>query len=223
MADYVSRKIKTIFLAGLLTIIPVLITIILLVYLFNIFEKILAHPVTMVLRLIGLQQLVGYHISGLLGLGLLVIISFFLGLVVTNVIGKKAIAIVEKILSRVPLVWNIYCASKQLIESATSIRKKYLQQVVLIEYPRLGSYTIGFITSDAEGEIHDILQRDVLNVYIPTPPNPVTGMLVIVPREEVVPLVMSIEDGFKLIFSLGMVMPRYPGHLGKSLNSVENR
>jgi uncharacterized membrane protein len=217
MAEYFSRKVKTIFLAGLLIIVPVLITIILLVFLFNFFERILVRPVILLLHLIGLPKLSSYPIAGLLGLGLLMITSFILGLVVTNMVGRKVIALGEKILSKVPLVWNIYYASKQIMESTASMSKKAFQQIVLVEYPRLGSYTIGFITSDARGEIHDKIHRDVLNVYIPTPPNPITGMLVIVPREDIIPLSMSIEDGIKLIFSLGMVMPRYPGHFRKYL------
>jgi len=216
MAEKLIKKIRNIFVAGFLVIVPIFITISLLVFIFNIFEKILARPVSLVLQLIGLSQLNGYHIPGLLGLVCLVIISFLLGLIVANVIGKKLLTLGEKILSKVPLVWNIYYASKQLMESTVSMSsRKSLQQVVIIEYPRLGMYAIGFVTSDARGEIHDITQKDVVNVFVPTTPNPTSGMLVMIPREQITPLSMSIEDGIKLIVSGGMVVPRHPEHLRK--------
>jgi uncharacterized membrane protein len=219
MAEKLIKKIRNIFVAGFLVILPAFITISLLVFIFNIFEKILARPVSLVLHLLGLSQLNGYHIPGLLGLCCLAIVSFLLGLIVANVIGKKIIALGEKILSKVPLVWNIYYACKQLMESTVSMSsRESLQQVVLIEYPRLGMYVIGFITSDVRGEIHDITQKDVLNVFVPTTPNPTSGMLVMVPREQITPLSMSIEDGIKLIVSGGMVVPRYPEHLGKQIS-----
>ena len=219
MAERFIKKIRNIFVAGFLVILPALITVSLLVFIFNIFEKTLARPVSLVLHLMGLSWLNGYHIPGFLGLGCLVSISFLVGLVVTNVIGKKFIALGEKILSKVPLVWNIYYASKQLMESTVSMsNRECLHQVVMIEYPRLGMYAIGFITSDARGEIHDITQKEVLNVFIPTTPNPTSGMLIIVPREQIIPLSMSIEDGIKLIVSGGMVVPRCcPEHLKKQL------
>jgi len=216
MAENFFRKLRNIFVAGFLVILPVLITIFLVVFIFNTFERLLARPVSFGLKLLGLSQFIGYHIPGLLGLAALAIISFFLGLAVTNVIGKKFIALGEKILSKVPLVWNIYYASKQLMESTVSMRnRKSLQQVVLVEYPRRGMYVIGFITSDARGEIQDVTQKEVLNVFVPTTPNPTSGMLIMVPREDVTPLSMSIEDGIKLIVSGGMVTPLPPEHLRK--------
>jgi len=217
MAEKLIKKIRNIFVAGFLVIVPIFITISLLVFIFNMFEKILARPVSLVLQLVGLSQLKGYHIPGLLGLGCLVIVSFLLGLFVANVIGKKFITLGEKILSKVPLVWNIYYASKQLMESTVSMsNRKSLQQVVLIEYPRLGMWVIGFVTSDARGEIHDLTQKDVLNIFIPTTPNPTSGMLIMASRDQIIPLSMSIEDGIKLIVSGGMLVPRRPEHLKKT-------
>ena len=216
MAEKFIKKIRNIFVAGILVIVPIFITISVLIFIFNIFEKILARPVSLALHLMGLSWLNSYHIPGFLGLCCLVIAALLLGLLVTNVIGKKCISLGEKILRKVPLVWNIYYASKQLMESTISMsNRKSLQQVVLVEYPRLGMYAIGFVTSDGRGEIHDLTQKEVLNVFIPTTPNPTSGMLVMVSRDQIIPLSMSIEDGIKLIVSGGMVVPRYPQHLKK--------
>ncbi|MEW5803259.1 MAG: DUF502 domain-containing protein [bacterium] len=216
MTEKLIRKMRNTFVAGFLVIVPIFVTISLLVFIFNIFERILARPVSFALQLLGLSQLKSYHIPGLLGLCCLVTACFILGLIVANVIGKKFLTLAEKFLSKVPLVWNIYYASKQIMESTVSMsNRKFLQQVVLIEYPRHEMYVIGFVTSDARGEIHDLIQKEVLNIFIPTTPNPTSGMLVMVPRDQIISLSMSIEDAIKLIVSGGMVVPQRPEHLKK--------
>lgn len=223
MYEKISRKIRNIFVAGFLVILPLIITVSLLVFIFNLFEKILARPVSFVLQLLGLSQLIGYHLPGLLGFSVLIIICFLLGLIVTNVLGKKTITLGEKILSKVPLVWNIYYASKQLMESTISMSsRKSLRQVVLVEYPRRGLYTLGFITSDAKGEVQDITEEELINIFIPTTPNPTSGMLIMVPSQDLIPLSMSIEDGIKLIVSGGMLVPGYPGHLKKTKEETDS-
>lgn len=216
MTENIHRKISNIFLTGFLFILPIFITIILLVFIFNVFEGILARPVAAILRLIGLPQLIGYHLPGLLGLSFIIVLSFLLGLIVTNVIGKKLVILGEKILSKVPLVWNIYYASKQIMESFSKGNRKYLQQVVLVEYPRKGIYTVGFITSEARGEIQNLTQKEVINIFVPTTPNPTSGVLIMVPHDEVIPLSMTVEDGIKLVVSGGMVVPHYPDRLKTS-------
>jgi uncharacterized membrane protein len=222
MIENVRRKLRNIFLTGFLVLLPIIITFSILVFVFNIFEGILTRPVAAILRIIGLPQLIGYHIPGLLGLGLLITLSFLLGLFVTNVIGKKIITIGEKILSKVPLVWNIYYASKQIMESFSMGGRKSLQQVVLVEYPRKGLYTVGFVTSDARGEVQDVTENEVLNIFIPTTPNPTSGMLVMVPREDVILLSMTVEDGIKLVVSGGMVAPHSPYRLKAAAHTDES-
>lgn len=220
MIDHFYRKLRNTILTGFFVLLPILITIASIVFIFNLFEKMLARPVSAILKLIGLPTLINYHIPGILGLGLLIIFSLLLGLIVKNVVGRKTIIMGEKILSKVPLVWNIYYASKQIMESF-SIGSKYLQKVVLIEYPRKGLYTIGFITSEAKNEIQDVTKEDVINVFVPTTPNPTSGLLVMVPREDIIYLSMSIEDGIKLVVSGGMVVPnngRSNLNSGSSLN-----
>jgi len=216
MAENIHRKIRNIFFTGFLVILPIFITIFFLILIFNVFEGILARPVAAVLRLIGLPQLIGYHLPGLLGLSFIIVLSFFLGLIVSNVIGKKLVILGEKILSKVPLVWNIYYASKQIMESFSKGNRKYFQQVVLVEYPRKGIYTVGFITSEARGEIQNLTQKEVVNIFVPTTPNPTSGVLIMVPHDELIPLSMTVEDGIKLVVSGGMVVPHYPDRLKSS-------
>ena len=186
---------------------PILITILLVSFLFRIFDNFLNRPFSYILKTIGLPQLIGYHLPGFLGLFTLVIITFIIGLIVTNVIGKKIIYWGEYFLKKVPLVWNIYYSSKQLLESISAVNQKAFKQVVLLEYPRSGIYTIGFLSSEDKGQIQNVTKKEMVNVFVPTTPNPTSGLFVIVPKEDIIPLSMSIEEGIKLVVSAGMVAP----------------
>ncbi len=198
------------FLAGLLIILPVFITILMIRFFYGLFEKLFERPTTFLLNLIGLPSLIRYHLSGILGLLLILLITYITGLILTNVIGKKTIYLGERLLSKVPLIWSIYHASKQLMESISISGKKAFRQVVLVEYPRKGIYTIGFLTSDARGEVQMVTKHETVNIFIPTTPNPTSGMLIIVPKKDIIPLSMSVQEGVKVVVSGGMVVPPLP-------------
>jgi len=206
------------FLTGLLVILPAFITILMVRFSFGLFQNLFAGPFAFISKLIGFPAKVTYYLSGILGLLSLLIITYFTGLIITNVIGRKTIQLGEKLLSKVPLVWNIYHSSKQLMESISVSGKQAFRQVVLVEYPRKGIYTIGFLTSDARGEIQMITEKDTVNIFVPTTPNPTSGVLIIVPQEDLIPLSMSIEEGIKVVVSGGMVVPPLPK---KTRNLVE--
>ncbi|MBN2372539.1 DUF502 domain-containing protein [bacterium] len=205
--EYLRHHLRNKFLAGLLLVLPIFITIFLIRFVFGLFEKIFAKPSAAIFKVIGFPKLTTYHLPGILGLISLILITYFVGLIVTNVIGKKTIKAAEKMLSKIPLIWSIYNSSKQIMESLSISGKKAFRQVVLVEYPRKGIYTIGFLTSDAQGEIQMVTKQETVNIFIPTTPNPTSGMLIIVPKEDLIPLSMTIEDGIKAIMSGGMVTP----------------
>jgi uncharacterized membrane protein len=106
-----------------------------------------------------------------------------------------------------PIVRHIYGALKQVFESVLAQKKGAFRQVVLVEYPRRGAWVIGFVTSTSTGEIQNHFEEETLNVFVPTTPNPTSGFLLFVPREDLVPLHMSIEEGLKLVVSGGIVTP----------------
>lgn len=201
------QKVQTTFLTGFLTLIPLLITIVLLSFLFNIFDQFLNKPFSYLFRLIGFPQLIGYHLPGFIGFLVLIFLTFFIGLIIKNVIGKKTIFWVERLLSKLPLIWNIYHSSKQILEAISTSGKAAFQQVVLIEYPRKGIFTIGFLSSETKGEIQSVTKKDMVNVFLPTTPNPTSGFLLMVPKEDIIILSMNIEEGIKLVVSGGMVAP----------------
>jgi uncharacterized membrane protein len=127
-----------------------------------------------------------------------------------NYIGRKAIRIVDQLMFRVPLLNKIYGTVKQVNEAFSTGKKSSFKQVVLVEYPRRGLYSIGFITSDEHPEASAKLGRKVLGVFVPTTPNPTGGFLLVVPETDVILLDMSVADGIKYIISLGAIVPHYP-------------
>jgi len=198
---------RNIFLAGLLAILPVSITYILLAFVFQKADK-LSQP--LVHRLLEVVSANGHleikYIPGL-GVAVSILIIFLVGLFVTNVLGKRLIAMLERILHRIPLVSNIYTASKQFLEALSLSSQGNFSRVVLVEYPRRGVYSVGFVTGESKGEIQARTEKRMLNLFIPTTPNPTSGMLIMVPAEEIIPLEMTVEEGIKLVVSGGMIVP----------------
>jgi uncharacterized membrane protein len=202
----IRHKLRNIFIAGLLTILPMLVTYFMLAFLFKRIDLI-SQP--LVQRLLAYLPLSGYQIGYIPGLGiaLTLIIVFLVGLVVTNVIGRKLIGLGERILNKIPLVSNIYGASKQFLQAISLSGQDTFSKVVLVEYPRKGIYSVGFITCNSMGEPQQVTSEEVINIFIPTTPNPTSGMFIMVPKDDVIPLAMTVEEGIKLVVSGGMVSP----------------
>lgn len=147
-----------------------------------------------------------FHIPGL-GVILTFVFIFIVGLITANFVGKRLLYGIELLFSRIPLVRTVYMGAKEIVQTFVLDRPSQFRQVVLVEYPRKGVYCIGFITGSPRGEIVTKLAGDFLNIFVPTTPNPTSGFYILVPREEVIPLSITIEDAFKLIMSAGMSMP----------------
>jgi uncharacterized membrane protein len=134
------------------------------------------------------------------------------GLLARNYIGKRMIEWVDEGLLHVPLLNKIYSATKQVNAALTSGNKTAFKTVVLVEFPRAGSYSIGFLTSEQHDEVQRKLKEKAVCVFVPTTPNPTGGFLIIVPEDKVIKLDMSVADGIKYIISLGAIAPEFaPG------------
>jgi uncharacterized membrane protein len=127
-----------------------------------------------------------------------------------NYLGRQMIRTVDQLMFRVPLLNKIYGTVKQVNEAFSSGKKSSFKQVVLVEYPRHGLYSVGFITSDDHPEASARLGRKVVGVFVPTTPNPTGGFLLVVPETDVILLDMSVAEGIKYIISLGAIVPHYP-------------
>ncbi len=152
------------------------------------------------------ENLVGYAIPGL-GVLLSILVVMFTGLLAANLFGRKLVGFWEGLLSHVPLVRSIYSGAKQLAETMFSESGESFRKVLLVEFPRRGLWTLAFLTGTDQGEVQTKTGNDVINVYIPTTPNPTGGYFVMVPREDVQELDMSVDDGLKMLMSMGAVVP----------------
>lgn len=152
------------------------------------------------------ESMLGFSIPGL-GAVLTLLIVLLTGLVVANIFGRKLVAMWERTLSRIPLVRSIYSAVKQIAETMFADNGQSFRKVLLVEFPRRGLWTLAFLTSTDRGEAQLKTGHDVINVYIPTTPNPTGGYFVMVPREDVQELDMSVDDGLKMLLSMGAVVP----------------
>jgi len=140
---------------------------------------------------------------------IIVIISFIylIGIFARYLFIRKIIGLVDRILYQIPIFNKIYTTLKQISNAFWGKKSTIFKQVVLVQYPRKGLYTMGFLTLKAEGQIQNITKESVCNVFIPTTPNPTSGYLIMVPEEDITYLDMSVEEGMKLIISGGAVTP----------------
>lgn len=192
------QKISGYFIRGLITLLPLLVTIWLLYFMFSFLDSILGNILTLAL---------GKHIPGL-GLIVTIALIFIVGYFATYIIGAHVFKFGEELLCRVPIVKSIYSAVKQ-INDVLFMQKHAdeYRRACLIEYPRKGIWSIGFVTSDASTEIEAKTKQKMINVFIANTPTPATGFLILVPAREVVLLDMKIEEAFKYLISGGVLKP----------------
>jgi uncharacterized membrane protein len=131
-----------------------------------------------------------------------------IGFMTANLLGRGLLRASEMVLARMPIIRSLYSTLKQIFETVLKSQSPAFRDVVLVEYPRVGMWTLALVIGRAEGEIRDKLPDDILAVYIPTTPNPTSGYLVYMPKADTIKLDMSIEDCLKLIISGGLVGPK---------------
>jgi len=193
--------IKKYILTGLLVLVPLFLTGWVLLTLFTWTDRVL----NLIPRVYRPEELLGFPIPGL-GLILTVAIIFVIGGLVANVIGRKLVAIGEKILEKIPFLRWFYFSTKQIIETVFVNSQDSFRRAVLLEYPRKGIYSIGFITGESSGQLGDNVPGS-FTVFVPTTPNPTSGYLIVVPKEQTIPLDWSVDEAFKVIISAGVIMP----------------
>lgn len=152
------------------------------------------------------DRLLGFHIPGL-GVLLAIALVLVTGMIMANLLGRRLVAFWESLLARIPLVRTLYSAVKQIMEAVLATDAKSFRKVLLVEYPRKGVWSLAFMTSDDLGEVQDKTIANVISVFIPTTPNPTSGFVLMVPESDVIELDMAVEEGLKMIISMGVVVP----------------
>ncbi len=200
---YFRQLLKKYLLAGLLVLFPIVITFMVIQWLVktmdNLFFRLLPVKLTP-------ETIFGFHIPGL---GLLISFSLILivGFLSANFLGKWFLHRFDKLANKLPLVGAIYSMFKQLATTSFGQHGNNFRRVVLIEYPRKEIWSIGFVTGTATGEVQDKTLKKVLNIFVPTTPNPTSGFYIMVPEENTISLKMDVDDAFKLIISGGIYTP----------------
>ena len=148
----------------------------------------------------------GIYIPGIgLLAGLIVVVTA--GALTRNYFGRKLVRYGEEVMQSIPGVRSVYGAVKQIVETVGATNSRAFREVVMIEYPRKGIWCLGFLTGITKGEVQHVTTKPVLNVFLPTTPNPTSGFLLFVPEEDVIRLNMSVEEGLKMVISGGIVTP----------------
>jgi len=199
-------------IAGLLIWVPLGVTVLVIKLMVDIMDRTLLllpaayHP----------DVLLGLHIPGL-GVVLTITVVLITGIVVANFFGRQLVDAWERLLARIPLVRSIYSGAKQVSETLFAPGGQSFRKVLLIEYPRRGLWTVAFQTGITVGEAQTKTRDEVVNVYMPTTPNPTSGFFLMVPKKDTIELDMSVDEGLKMIISMGVIVP---GQRTKPLDST---
>ncbi|HVJ35249.1 MAG TPA: DUF502 domain-containing protein [Terriglobia bacterium] len=198
-----GARLRTYFLAGILITAPIGLTIYLAWLVISFVDE---RVFSVIPTRYNPETYLPFSVPGI-GLILAVVALTLIGAVTAGFLGRLFRNLSEAVLNRLPIVRSLYTALKQIIETVFANQSSAFREVVLVEYPRRDAWSVGFITGSIRGEIKAHLQRPMVNVFIPTTPNPTSGFLLFVPEEEVIRLAMSVEDGIKLVISGGIITP----------------
>ncbi|GAB5389520.1 MAG: hypothetical protein Alpg2KO_24880 [Alphaproteobacteria bacterium] len=214
-----GQRVRTWFLAGILTTAPLGIT------LFIAWQFVDFVDSTVKAYWPGSRDADDLLLFAIPGVGVLLIFAVLvlIGMFTAGFVGRSLTRMAESVVNRIPAVRSIYGALKQIMETVLSSQSDAFREVVLIEYPRRGIWVLAFLTGPTRGEVKDALGSDqMVNVFVPTTPNPTSGFFLFLPEEEVHHLDMSVEDGIKMVVSAGIVTPPRPAELaaeGKQADS----
>ena len=206
-----GRHLRQKFLTGLVVLLPLFITVWLLAALFHLVDGTLTPWVQRILLLTEVEifsyPAFANSMVPLIGVTITFGLIYLAGVLSTNVFGVRILEAFERFMLRIPGVRAVYGGSKQLMEALSPTGKRSFTEVVLVEYPRTGAYTFGFVTRNAVPDLLPGRSDSLAVVFLPTTPNPTSGWMVLIPRSELIPLPLSVEEGVKLVVSGGIVAP----------------
>lgn len=191
---WVGRKLRAYFLAGILVTVPLGLTVWIILWIFNGVDGFL-QPL--------IERIFGHHIPGV-GFGVTVFLIFIIGIIASNVLGRRLLRYGESWLTKVPLANYLYNGIRQIVQAFAAPDKTGFMEVVLVEFPRKGTRTLGFITNETPDESGSKL----LNIFIPTSPNPTSGFLQIIEENQVIRTKLSVDEALRMVVSGGRVSPK---------------
>lgn len=208
MIKNLKHRLRTVFFTGLLITLPIAFTFFILNFLFQSIDNSFSPLVAKFLILLGAPIPKEFRIPGA-GIVITGGVILCVGMLTTNIFGKKLVHMGETLVAKIPVVRGIYAGTKQVVTTLIDTDATSFSKCVLVEFPRNGVYALGFITSEARGEIQLKTRDIVVNVFVPTTPNPTSGFLIFVPKSDLIELEMPVDDGIKLVISGGIVTPQF--------------
>jgi uncharacterized membrane protein len=198
------KKLQKYLIAGLLVWLPIVVTVLLFRFLITLMDQ------TLILlpSQIRPEAVIGFKLPGL-GLILTLLVLIVTGIFAANFVGKSMVNFGEKIFKKIPIVRSVYSAAKNFADIVFSDTGQSFKKVLLIQYPRKGVYSLAFQTSTNLGEVQKKTGSDVVCTFVPTTPNPTSGFIIIIPKEDVIEMDMEVDEAFKMIVSLGVVVPEW--------------
>jgi uncharacterized membrane protein len=212
-------KLKSYFLTGLLVLVPITLTLLVVRWLVRLMDNLLKSVLPMALRP---EQIFGISVPGI-GLVATLLLILLVGVLTANIFGRSLVNFTEMLVDRIPFVKGIYTLFKQVSDTILNRDRGAFSKVVLIEYPRRGIWAVAFVTGVTQGEAQLITEKKLINIFVPTTPNPTSGFYILVAEDDMIELSMTVEEAFKLIISGGMVTPpvRSSAIAGKPIDVVD--
>jgi len=195
-------RLRRYFVAGLLVWLPLVATYVVLSFSIQLIDR----SLLLLPPAVRPENLIGFKIPGL-GVILTILLVLITGLIVANFFGRRIVGAWENLLSRIPLVRTVYGAVKQITASLFSDASQSFREVVLVEYPRRDLWMLAFVTGDTPKKFQQVVEQDLINIYVPTTPNPTSGFYIMVPPSDIKRLDVPVEVGLKMILSAGVVNP----------------
>ena len=199
-----ARRVRNYLIGGLLIWIPIMVT----VWVVRFLSGILDQSLLLLPPSWRPEAVFGTYVPGV-GIILSLLLLFLTGLVMKNLFGGQMVAGLESLVRRIPVVGPVYGGAKTFSETVLTDKGKSFKQVVMVEFPRKGTFSIGFITAHELEEAQAKTEQVVTCVFVPTTPNPTTGFLVLVPKDEVILMDMTVDEAFRMLLTLGVVVPTW--------------
>ena len=197
-----AKRLRNYLIAGLLIWVPVVVT----VWVVRFISGVLDQSIVLLPPSWRPEVVFGQYVPGF-GIVLALLVLFLTGLLARDIAGEKLIEAVEALIRRIPVIGPVYGGAKTFSETVLTEKGKSFKQVVMVEFPRKGAWSIGFLMSEDWREVRERTGQDMVQVFVPTTPNPTTGFLIVVHRSEVMFMDATVDEAFKMIFTLGVIPP----------------
>ncbi len=217
--NIVKKGIRTRFIAGLLVVIPLFITLYIINLINNLFLPFVENVIYfkyLIKEYPLLRNIIGIILGAIVTFGIIYIAGIF----ATNILGKKIISLGEKIITRIPFIKTVYTLTKQVIESITISSKQSFKRVVWLDYPKKGTKVLGFVTRD----LTDVKTGEkLISIFVPTTPNPTSGFMVVIQENEAIDSGLTVEEAMKIIISGGLLLSKKFSMTQTTLSSVKDQ